>query len=364
MKKLLYITNGIKGAAGLERVLSVKANYLADDFGYDVHILTLNNAEAKPFYDFSAKITMHDISVGGNLVNYLKGYIGGIKSAVSKVKPDIILVCDDGLKGFFLPMILKKPCPMIYERHVSKVIALGQNPSALKQIKIGFQFLLMNQLGKLFDRFVVLTNDNKKEWNLGNLQVISNPLSFFPRESSALDQKKVIAVGKQAYQKGFDRLLESWVAIQEKHPDWTLEIYGSHIPSQQIPELAKKLNLHTVSFFEPVKNIEEKYLESSIFAFPSRFEGFGMVLIEAMACGVPCVSFDCPCGPADIIRDGEDGFLVENGDIDGFTKRLLELIEDENLRIEMGRKAKQNVRRYLPEVIVPQWDVLFKSMGK
>src|SRR5690606_404823 len=119
-----------------------------------------------------------------------------------------------------------------------------------------------------------------------------------------------------------------------------------------------------VSFFEPVKNIEEKYLGSSVFAFSSRFEGFGMVLIEAMACGVPCVSFDCPCGPADIIRDGEDGFLVENGDVDGFTKRLLELIEDESLRVEMGRKAKQNVRRYLPEVIVPEWDVLFKSMHK
>lgn len=362
MKKLLYITNGIKGAAGLERVLSVKASYLADKMEYEVHILTLNNNGSVPFYDFSPKIIMHDIAVGGNPVNYLKRYAGGIKSVVEKVKPDVILVCDDGLKGFFLPMILRKPCPMVYERHVSKIISLGENPSALKQVKIGFQFLLMNQLGKLFDRFVVLTNDNKKEWNLHNLEVISNPLSFYPAESSPLTSKKVIAVGRQGYQKGFDRLLKSWAVIEKKHPDWTLELYGTRIPSQRIPELAAELHLEHVSFFEPVKDIEKKYMESSVFAFSSRFEGFGMVLIEAMACGVPCVSFDCPCGPADIIREGEDGFLVTNGDIDAFASRLLRLIEDENLRKEMGQKAKQNVKRYLPETIVPQWDALFKLL--
>jgi glycosyltransferase involved in cell wall biosynthesis len=362
LKKLLYITNGIKGAAGLERVLSVKASYLADALDYQVHILTLNNNSDKPFYDFSAKIIMHDIAVGGNPVKYLKSYIGGIKSVVKKVNPDVILVCDDGLKGFFLPMILRKPCPMVYERHVSKVISLGENPSTMKKLMGAAQFKLMNRLGKTFDRFVVLTNDNKKEWRLKNLAVISNPLSFYPAQSSALTQKKVIAVGRQAHQKGFDRLLKSWETVQQKHPDWTLEIYGTRIPSQRIPEQAKEAGLHTVSFFEPVKDIESKYLESSVFAFPSRFEGFGMVLIEAMACGVPCVSFDCPCGPADIINDGQDGFLVKNDDIETFTNRLLRLIEDENLRLSMGKNAKQNVKRYLPEAIVPQWDALFKTL--
>jgi glycosyltransferase involved in cell wall biosynthesis len=362
LKKLLYITNGIKGAAGLERVLSVKASYLADQMDYQVNILTLNNNGSKPFYDFSAKILMHDVSVGGNPVKYLKSYIAGIKSVVNKVKPDVILVCDDGLKGFFLPMILRKPCPMVYERHVSKVISLGENPSAMKQIRVNAQFLLMNQLGKMFDRFVVLTSDNKKEWNLDNLEVISNPLSFYPAQSSSLTNKKVIAVGKQGYQKGFDRLLKSWAEVEKKHPDWSLEIYGTRIPSQHIPEQANEMGLQSVRFFEPVKAIEKKYLESSVFAFSSRFEGFGMVLIEAMACGVPCVSFDCPCGPADIISQGNDGFLVENDDIDAFTKKLLELIANENLRFSMGKKAKENVKRYLPEAIVPQWDALFKSL--
>ena len=362
MKKLLYITNGIKGAAGLERVLSVKASYLADHLGYDVHILTLNNRGAKPFYDFSPKITMHDISVGGNPIKYLKSYHDGIKSVVNSVKPDVISVCDDGLKGFFLPLLLRKPCAMVYERHVSKVISLGENPSALKMLTMAAQFKLMNFLGGKFDRFVVLTEGNKVEWNLKNVQVIPNPLSFYPNESAALEAKKVIAVGKQGYQKGFDRLLDSWKTVQEKHPDWKLEIYGQHIPSQKLPEKAMQFGLDSVSFFEPVKNIEAKYLESSVYAFPSRFEGFGMVLIEAMACGVPCVSFDCPCGPSDIITDGEDGFLVENGNVPAFTEKLLQLIEDGNLRKVMGKNGKQNVRRYVPAAIASQWDLLFKSL--
>lgn len=363
MKKLLYITNGIKGAAGLERVLSVKASYLADHLGYAVHILTLNNRGAEPFYDFSDKITMHDIAVGGNPIQYFKSYYDGIKSVVDAVKPDVISVCDDGLKGFFLPLLLRKPCPMVYERHVSKVIALGENPSAMRMLMMAAQFKLMNFLGKRFDKFVVLTHENTKEWQLNNIQVIANPLSFYPAESSALTENKVIAVGKQGFQKGFDRLLQSWKIVHEKHPDWKLEIYGTIDPAQKLDALPDALGIaESVSFFNPVKDIEKKYLSSSIFAFSSRFEGFGMVLIEAMACGVPCVSFDCPCGPSDIIKEGEDGFLVENGNTSLFAKQLVTLIEDENRRKTMGRNAKQNVKRYLPETIVPQWDALFKSL--
>jgi glycosyltransferase involved in cell wall biosynthesis len=363
MKKILYITNGIKGAAGLERVLSVKASRLADDFDYEVHILTLNNNNDAPFYHFSPKIIMHDIVVGGNALDYFKSYSNGIKEVVRRISPDVISVCDDGLKGFFLPLILKKPCPMIYERHVSKVVALGANPSFKKQMLVAAQFRLMNFLGKKFDKFVLLTNDNRQEWQLNNLVVISNPLSFYPDRSSKLNQPKVIAVGKHSYQKGYDLLLQSWKIIQEKHPDWELDIYGKYDPAQKLPELAKGLGVsESVYFFEPVKDIDTKFLESSIFVLPSRFEGFGMVLIEAMACGVPCVSFNCPCGPADIVRNNEDGFLVENGNIHEFAEKVMTLIERETLREEMGQKGKENVKRYLPEVIVPQWDELFKSL--
>ncbi len=358
--KLLYITNGISGSAGLERVLSIKTKYLADQFDYEIHILVLNHNDAAIFYEFSPKVILHDIKVFGSSFQYLKQYIYGIRQVIKKVQPDIILVCDDGLKGFFLPIINPISCKTIYERHVSKNVELISNGSLISKIKVSLKFSLMNQLAKKFNRFVVLTNDNKTEWKTNNMVVISNPLSFYPQEKALLCNKKIIAVGRHNYQKGFDLLLQAWKIINKKHSDWHLEIYGKKDSNLALDLLANKLDINkTVHFYDPVKNIEQKYLEASIYALSSRFEGFGMVLIEAMACGLPCVSFDCPCGPKDIITDNQDGFLVNNGDVQMFAKKIMILIENQELRKNLGNSAKNNVTRFLPEKIASQWHNLF-----
>lgn len=360
--KILYITNGIKGAGGLERVLSVKASYLAEQLGHEVHILTLNHRAAPLFYNFSSKIQLHDIEVLGNPLRYISQYRKEILQAIRTIQPDVISVCDDGLKAFFLPMLLPK-IPLVYERHVSKQIDFGANPSWLKKISVALQLQLMNVLGRYFDKFVVLTQDNLNEWNLPNAVVIPNPLSFYPETQAELANKTVIAVGKHTHQKGFDRLLQSWAVIQRTQPEWALEIYGKFDEQHSLQKLAKQLNIeNSVRFFEPDPDIATRFLNAAVFAFSSRFEGFGMVLIEAMACGVPCVSYDCPCGPSDIIRSGEDGFLVPNNNTEAFTQHLLQLMDNQDLRNKMGAQAKINVQRYLPEVVVKQWDELFKSL--
>jgi glycosyltransferase involved in cell wall biosynthesis len=361
--KILYITNGIHDAGGLERVLSVKASYLADVLGYEVHIVVLNNLGASLFYEFSAKIQLHHVVVTGNSIRYVWQYIKGMRGIVEKINPHVISVCDDGLKGFFLPLLLPK-IPIIYERHVSKQIAHGSHSSCVKKMQVGFQLQLMNFLGRFFDKFVVLTQDNVQEWKLPNIQVIANPLSFYPENQAALTNKTVIAVGKHTFQKGFDRLLYSWASILKNQPDWILEIYGKSDDKFSLHKLAIQLHIEKrVHFFEPVSDIESRYLNASVFAFPSRFEGFGMVLIEAMACGVPCVSFDCPCGPKDIICSGEDGFLVPNNEEDDFTQKLLQLMENQDLRRQMGTQAKHNVQRYLPEEVLNKWDELFRLLA-
>lgn len=362
--KLLYITNAINGSGGLERVLSVKARYLAENLGYEVHIMTLNKGHLDLFYDFSERIVLHDIAVSGNPFLYVKNYFSGIRNTINNVKPDIIIVCDDGLKAFFLPTILGTSIPIVYERHVSKNIEIGKNFGIRKLIVAKLKMKTMDLLAGSFTKFIVLTNGNRNEWRSKNVQIIPNPLPFYPDEKAALLNKKVIAVGKQSYQKGYDRLLKSWQNVHEKHPDWQLEIYGKLDASQGLEQLAESLEIeNSVRFFEPSNDIQEKYFESSIYVMSSRFEGFGMVLIEAMACGVPCVAFDCPYGPGDIISDGKDGFLVENGNTDNLAEQLNLLIEHPVLRIEMGQQARENVQRFLPHHIMMQWDELFKSLA-
>lgn len=349
--KLLYITNGITGVGGLERVLSVKASYFAEQLGYEVCIVSLNESGKEPFYKFSSRIQFHSVAITKK-----SQYFSEIRNIVRVFRPDIISVCDDGLKGFFVPLWIGGSARIIYERHVSKeMVTQGRRPNLRQK----FSFLLMNMGSRLYDRFIVLTNDNKQQWKSKNVEVIPNPLPFYSDSASDLKSKRIIAVGKISVQKGYERLSEAWKLIEHRYPDWHINIYGAISNGCKLPEAIER---NTIQIKKPVKNIQAEYLSSSIYVLPSRFEGFGMVLIEAMACGIPCIAFDCPCGPRDIIRDGEDGFLVENGNIARFAERLALLIENIQLRKKMGKNAHRNVQRYNIENVAKQWDNLFKEL--
>ncbi len=353
MTKLLYITNGINGPGGLERVLSIKASLLTEKYGYDVYILSLNNAHKNPFYRFSPKIKMFSVDVFGNPLNYLLKYKKGTQKIVDMVKPNIISVCDDGLKGFFLPKVIKTEAKWIYERHAS-ILLNTSNSLKGKLVK-----RLMQKRTSDFDKFVVLTPTNIKEWKSNNVIAIPNPVSFETEEQSTLNNNKIIVVGSHSYNKGYDTLLKIWSNIEKKYPDWQLNIYGKIDKDKTFVNLAGQLQLKNVLFHSPVKTIKEKYLESSIMLLTSRSEGFGMVLIEAMSCGVPCISFDCPSGPRDIITDKEDGFLIKDQNPKAFENALSLLIENDKLRKQMGTKAKENSKRFDMNIIMQKWLSLF-----
>ena len=356
--KLLYITNGINGAGGLERVLSVKASYLAEELGYDVTILVLNNTHQNLFYKFSPKIKFLSIDVLG-LSGYLASYRKGMQKMIDAVNPDIISVCDDGLKGFLLPAIIRSNAKWIYERHVSKLAESQSDDHLIKKIVTRSKWFAMDRLAGKFQRFIVLTEGNRKEWtSLRNVEVIPNPLSFYPAESSALRSKTVICVGKISYQKGQDLLLKAWEKVYKKYPDWKLHLYGK----ENLNVLDTNHLVNNVSYFAPAKDIEQRYLHSDIYVMSSRYEGFGMVLIEAMACGIPCVSFDCDYGPSDIISSGVDGFIVPKEDIDALAEKIIKLIENPEMLADFGRQAKESVLKYKTEAVAKQWDSLFKTI--
>lgn len=367
MSKILFITNQTIGSGGLERVLSIRTHFLVEKCDYDLHIITLAQDEKSSFFAFNEKIHFHDISYNGNGLEKAFRYYNQLNAIINKVKPELITVCDDGIKAFTLPFLLRRTCPLIYERHVSKLVETKSDQlNWLQNISYKIKNYIMNHGARYFDKVVLLTQESLKEWPfIKNMIIISNPIPFEPQIESTLTNNIVIAVGRQHHQKGYDRLLKIWGAISKKYPEWQLHIYGKKDPNLKLEDRAQQMGIsNSVKFFNPVKDIASKYANASIFVLPSRFEGFGMVLIEAMAFGLPAISFDCPFGPSDIITDEINGYLVENGNLEKFSSRLETLIHNKNLRYSLGQKAKTITEKYSLNITMHKWNELYQNLIK
>jgi glycosyltransferase involved in cell wall biosynthesis len=191
---------------------------------------------------------------------------------------------------------------------------------------------------------------------------IPNPLSFVPTSVSPLTAKRVVAVARYSHEKGIDLLLQAWAKVQSRHTDWMLEVYGDGDTTPYIRQMQSLgIDASRCRLNGRTDNVEKVYCQSSIYVLSSRFEGFGMVIVEAMACGLPVVAFDCPWGPRSIIRDGEDGLLVENGHTDALADTLSRVMGDSTLRSTLAENARRNVERFRIEQIAERWKQLFES---
>ena len=373
--KIVYCTPALYMAGGVERVLTLKANYFAEQFGYDITIILTEGKDKPLFYPLSDKIMIVHLDINfeemwtcsffKKIWVYLKKqhiYKKKLTTELMHLRPDITIsllrreinfLCD-------IPDGSKK----MGELHVNRANYRNFEANESNALKNLFARFWMNSLVshlKKLDRFIVLTEEDKASWTeLNNVEVIPDPLAFKIDEASPLVHKRVIAVGRYVYQKGFDLLLQSWAKIEKEHPDWQLAVYGmgERGPYERIID-DLKIDRSRCHLYGSTSDIKKEYLDSSLFVFSSRFEGFGMVLIEAMACGLPVVSFDCPCGPKDIVRHQEDGLLVPSGDVTKLAEAMHQMMSDDTLRRQMASKALLNVRRFQLDEIAKRWETLF-----
>jgi glycosyltransferase involved in cell wall biosynthesis len=357
--KILYITPRITGEGGLVRVISLKANYFSNIFGHEIHILTQNENHSL-FYEFNNNIGLHNMILKGKGLKLLFSYRKELKKQISIINPDLIIVCD-GLKGFFIPLIFFLKIPIIFEVHGSIFNVENEvKDNLINKIIQNIEIAFKKFAARKFTKIILLSEESAQEWNLNNSIIIPNSIWFKTVTTSKLDNKRAIAVARHSYEKGLDRLLLIWQKVVIIHPEWILDIYGESQVNLTYQKMAKELNIEcNINFHEPVADIIKKYVNASLCLMTSRFEGFGMVLLEAMTCGLPCVAFDCPCGPRSLIFNDENGLLIENHNIDAFSKSVIQLINDNEKLKSMGNNAVFSVQKYNIEDIMIQWNKLF-----
>lgn len=377
--KIVYLTPALYMAGGVERVLTLKANYFAEHFGYDITIILTEGKDKPLFYPLSDNIKVINLDIGFEelwMCGFLKKIFVYLKKQrkfkkllseqLTLLRPDITVSLLRREINFL--NTIQDGSKKVGELHINRANYRNFEANDSNLFKTLFAKFWMHSLVaklKKLDRFIVLTEEDKDAWpELKNICVIPDPLSFVPTKFSELKEKRVIAVGRYVYQKGFDLLLQAWSKIEKQHPDWQLTIFGdgNRTPYEKQME-ALEIDDKRCHLNGPTSNIQQEYIDSSIFVFSSRFEGFGMVLVEAMACGLPVISFDCPCGPKDIIKDGKDGILVGNGNIDLLASELSKMMNIETLRQSMSKEGLKNAQRFYIGHIAEQWKLLFESLS-
>jgi glycosyltransferase involved in cell wall biosynthesis len=365
-------------ADGAVRVLTMKANYFAEFFNYDITIIITEGKDKPLFYPLSSKIKVINFDIGfeelwrcsfiKKIFVYLKKqkkFKNLLKQELFRIRPDITISLLRREINFLnsIPDGSKK----IGELHVNRSNYRNFEQNDTNLLKMLFAKFWMHSLVrhlKSLDKFIVLTEEDCHNWTeLDNVVIIPNPLPFSPKIISPLTEKKIISVGRYVYQKGFDLLLKAWSVVEKTCPDWTLTIRGDGNCSEY-ETLANELNIdkNRCKLLGRTEHIQDEYMKSSLLVMSSRFEGFGMVLIEAMACGLPVVSFDCPCGPKDVIKDRIDGLLVENGNVEKLAEALIWMIQHpEELKV-MSMNAVKNVQRFKMDKVASQWKQLFDEI--
>jgi len=372
MSKILYLVDTFAILGGLERVLADKMNWLSQH-GFHISLLTVNQGSHPLAYPLHKDIDVSNMDILFHkkydyplwrrpLIerSMQRRFCDALAKQIGESSPDVIVFTHTA----FVKNILKVcGCiPVVFESHSSCLYYHFEQLDMTEKLRHLYRYHYMRRGVSML---ISLTKGDAKVWRRWTPRVETIPnvvhLNTTAYQSDCRS-KSVIFIGRYSKQKDVWSLMKIWRLVHQRHPDWTLNLFGDYGDQRDVLLSEIKTMDANVVIHAPTQNMAQEYLENSMLLLTSLYEPFGLVMPEAMSYGLPVVAFDCPYGPADIITDGVDGFLIKDRSVDDFADKVCQLIEDEDLRRRMGAAGMKSAQRYSAENIMPIWKKLFESM--
>lgn len=374
--KVVFLYSSIAKFGGVERIFVDKLNYFSTIYKWEATLITFEQGNHPLSYHLSENVKHIDLDCRFfTLYKYslpiriLKRAILSMKfnkkfnDIINKLEPNIVSCAAIDLPSLRAINNCKHKCIKIVESHGYTNTDIDKDIN--QNIRLRYRILLhqIRKEVKNMDIIICLTQRDADCWkNIKRNAIIPNIVTSYPENIEYnTDSKHAIAVGRLSEEKGYNILIDIWKIIIERGKEWILDFYGDGEEKENIIKKINEygLNQHII-IHSPVSNIYEKYQESGLFAMTSRHEGFGLALVEAMSCGLPAVAFDCPCGPSDIMGEGNE-YLVPLNDIETFADKICDLIDNPQKRIEQSNRNRLLSARYKRENIMPMWKELYEK---
>ena len=370
--RILITCDDISMGGGAERVVVNLSNAFVEN-GCEVWVYSVRQKFADLPYNYDKRVQFVEYFRGIGFPKP-KSYIGKLWREVKRFV--LWYIYTDWSRQF--KKSARKSDFIICNTHTNKLNKiLSQKNNKNKTIKLVhncYEFYNEFKIDlKIFKNIVLLTEKNlkafKQKYPQANFHIIPNFIPEIPKQNVDYANKIILSVGRmyKGDQKGFFRLIDIWEIVQKdsRFDEWKLHIVGNGLLKEQIQEKIKTKNFQDSIILKPFTNqIEQEYLKASIYVMTSHFEGFGMVLIEAESFGLPCIAFDINTGPSDIIENEKSGFLIPDGDLEGYAEKLKALMQNQNLRESMGKRAKEIAQeKFSKEVIMKKWFELFERLS-
>ena len=348
--KITWIVNNINQVGGIEQVVCGLSSYFCDQLGFQVEIVSINTERSQIFFPLSDLVVVRHYKLDWR-TQTRKKLCQVVREIMKKLDSDFVVTCHPFISN---AVLLNK---RVYK---GKIIVTEHTTYSYYSKK---RIIANTIMFRFADRFLVLNESDRLYYEKTGCKAMVMPNAIFnPAQNlSNLDQKILLSAGRLEQVKGYDRLLQAFAIASQTYPEWKLCICGEGSQREALEKQAAELRIESRVLFPGfVKNMPDYYLKSSAFALSSHYEGFGLTLVDALAHGLPVVSFDLPA-----VREicGEKAaLLAPQDDIDTFAAQLSTLFASDSLRFTMGQRAYERSLDYSLPAIAQRWMELFLAL--